>query len=211
MIICPNCGEIAKENVRIYDDSLKKQNIGILPVNPTCRLCGAQVVISHTAKENNIIVLNGTCGSGKTTVAEWFADKGWLAIDGDCAIQSLRHKTGQKKYEWNELIVEIAHEIDILSSFGKNIVLSHVVLPEDFEKYIKMFRTRNLKYKFVLLKPEYQTAVKRCQTRTCHENITPEQWIKHFYDLLVFDEGFEILDNTNMTAEETAEYILKIL
>jgi len=210
VIICPNCGDIAKENVKIYDDSLKKQNIGILPVNPTCKLCGAEIVISHTVKDNNIIVLNGTCGSGKTTVAERLADKGWLAIDGDCAIQSLRYKTGQKKYEWNELIDEIAHEIDILSLFGKNIVLSHVVLPEDFEKYKKMFDTQNLKYKFVLLKPEYHTVVERCQTRTCHETVTPEQWIKHFYDVLVFDERFETLDNTNMTAEETAEHILKM-
>jgi len=210
MITCPNCGEITKEDVKLYDESLKKQNIGISPVYPTCKLCGAEVAISHTCNGGNIIVLNGTCGSGKTTVAELLADKGFLAIDGDCAIQTLRHKKDTKQYEWNELIEEIACEIDILSLFSENTVLSHVVLPEDLEKFIEMFKARKLQYKFILLKPEYQTAVERCGARTCHETVTPEQWIKHFYDVLVFDDRFDIVDNTNMTPQETAEYILKM-
>ena len=210
MITCPNCGEISKNDVKLYDASLKKQNIGIAPINPTCKLCGAEVAISHACDGGNIIVLNGTCGSGKTTVAELLANKEFLAIDGDCAIQTLRYKKGTKQYEWSELIEEIVCEIDILSLFCENLVLSHVVLLEDFEKFIEMFKSRNLQYKFILLKPEYQMAVERCQTRTCHETVTPEQWIKHFYDVLVFDDRFDIVDNTNMTPQETAEYILKM-
>lgn len=209
MITCPNCGEITKDDVKLYDESLKKQNIDILPVNPTCKLCSAEVAISHVCDGGNIIVLNGTCGSGKTTVAELLANKEFLAIDGDCVIQTLRYKKGKKQYEWSELIEEIACEIDILSLFCENLVLSHVVLLEDFEKFIEMFKSRNLQYKFILLKPEYQIAVERCQTRTCHETVTPEQWIKHFYDVLVFDDRFDIVDNTNMTPQETAECIMK--
>ncbi len=109
------------------------------------------------------------------------------------------------------MIDEIACEIDILSLFSGNIVLSHVVLPEDLVKFIKIFTTRNLKYKFILLKPEYQTAVERCQTRISHTSVTPEEWIKHFYDLLMFEDCiFDIIDNTNLTAQETAETILKL-
>jgi gluconate kinase len=209
MIICPNCGEILKDDVQIYNDNLRKQNINISPVIPICKLCGAEVAVSHTCGTGKIIVINGTCGSGKSTVAEILKDKGYLAIDGDCAIQAVRHKKGIKQYEWNELISEITSEIDILSLFGENIVLSHVVLPEDLEKYIEIFKSRNLKYKFILLKPTYQTAVERCQTRTCHASTTPEMWIKHFYDILVFDnDRIDILDNTNLTAHETAEAIL---
>ena len=210
MITCPNCGEISKNDVKLYDERLKKQKIAIAPINPTCKLCGAQASISQTCNGGNIIVLNGTCGSGKTTVAELLANKGFLAIDGDCAIQTLGHKKSTKQYEWNELIEEIVCEIDILSLFSENIVLSHIVLPEDFEKYIEAFRARKMRHKFVLLKPEYRTAVERCETRTCHDNVTPEQWIKHFYDVLVFDDDFDIIDNTKMTPQDTAEYILKM-
>jgi len=211
MIKCPNCGKITKDNVKIYDDSLRKQNIGISPILPTCKLCGFEVVISHICDGGNLIVLNGTCGSGKTTIAEVFIDKGWLAIDGDCAIQSLRHKKGTKQYEWKELINEIACEIDILSLFCKNIVLSHIILPEDYKKFIELFKSRNIKYNLILLKPEYQTAVERCRLRTCHTTITPEKWIKHFYDILVFDDRFDIVDNSDMSVQDTAETILNYI
>lgn len=211
MITCPKCGKLAKENVQIYNDNLRKQNITISPVIPVCRLCGAEVTVSNTCSTGEIIVINGTCGSGKSTVAEILQDKGYLAIDGDCVIQSVRHKKGIKQYQWDELINEIAYEIDILSLFGESFVLSHMILPGDLEKFIEIFKARNLRYKFILLKPEYQTAVARCQTRTCHTSITPEEWIKHFYDLLVYDnDNVDIVDNTNMTAYETAEAILTL-
>lgn len=211
MIICPNCGEITIADIRLYDENLRQQNIGISPILPACKLCGARLMISYACNGCNIIVLNGTCGSGKTTVAELLADIGWLAIDGDCAIQSLRCKKGSKQYEWNELIDEIAGEIDVLSLFSNNIVLSHVILPEDFKKFIKIFESRHMKYKFILLRPEYQIAVERCQTRTCHASITPEKWIKYFYDILVFDaDQFYIINNSDMTVQETAEAILNL-
>jgi hypothetical protein len=74
-----------------------------------------------------------------------------------------------------------------------------------------MLKTKNLKYKFILLKPSFQAALARCQTRTCHKSITPEYWINYFYDLLQYDDEVEIVDNTNMTAEETAEYIIRLI
>lgn len=209
MINCPNCGETAIEEIQIYNENLRRQNFSLSPVLPTCKRCKAEVGITHKCNSGNIIVLNGTSGSGKSTVAEILAGKGYTAIDGDCAIQTVRHKKGTKQYEWDELISEISCEIDILSLLGGNIVLSHIVMPEDMDKYIEMFESRNLKYKFFLLKPEYHTAVNRCQSRTCHTSVTPEYWIKHFYDLLNFDDRVAVVDNTHMTAEETAEFILK--
>jgi len=172
-----------------------------------CKGCGAETTITHQCNGGTIIVLNGTCGSGKSTIAETLSARGYLGIDGDCAIQSLRHKTGRKQYEWKELINEIAHEIDILSLFGKDIVLSHVILPEDMTTYLEIFKTRKMNYHFFLLKPTYETAVTRCQSRTCHASITPEYWIKHFYDVLTFDNQVTVVDNTHMTPEETADYI----
>lgn len=211
MIICPNCGSLTKDDIQIYSENLRKQNFSISPVLPTCKSCAAEVTITHKCNGGNIIVLNGTCGSGKSTIAEILADRGYLAIDGDCVIQVVRHKKGIKQYEWEELINEIAFEIDILSLLGENIVLSHVILPKDFDNYMAIFESRNMKYTFYLLKPEYETAVKRCHTRTCHTSITPEYWIKHFYELLKFDKDVTVVNNTNMSAKETADYVLKLV
>jgi gluconate kinase len=209
MITCPNCGELNKADVQIYNESLRRQSFNILPILPVCKRCGSEVTVLNKCSVGNIISLNGTCGSGKSTIAEALSARGFLAIDGDCAIQTVRHKTGKKQYEWNELIDEIAYEIDVLSMYSKNIVLSHIILPDDLVKYTDIFESRNMKYSFFLLKPEYQAAVERCQSRTCHANATPEYWIKHFYELLNFDDGVTVVDNTNMTVGETVEYILR--
>ncbi len=165
--------------------------------------------ILHTgATGGNIIILNGTCGSGKSTVAEILLRRGLLAIDGDCVIQVVKHREGTLQVDFNEMAVETAREIDILSMFGNDFVLSTVILLEDLDKYIAIFQSRNLKYRLFLLKPEYQTAVARCQSRTCHGSITPEYWIRYFYKQLDFDDSVNVVDNTNMTPEETADLIL---
>lgn len=208
MISCPNCGELSKSEIKIYNENLRKQNFGLFPILPTCKRCGAEVTVSHTCNGGNIIILNGTCGSGKSTVAEILESKGFLAIDGDCVIQVVKHKKNIKHVDFREIFDEITCEIDILSLFTKTIVLSDVIIPDDLDKCIKIFETRSMEYKFFLLKPDYQIAVQRCLKRTCHTSITPEYWIKYFYDLLEFDNRVEVIDNTDMTADETAAYIL---
>jgi len=209
MITCPNCGEIAKSEIAIYNRSLRKQKFALTPILPTCKQCSSEVSVLNSCNRGNIIVINGTCGSGKSTIAEILVARNFQAIDGDCVLQVVQHKTGRKvHFQEQSFFDEIAHEIDILSMYGDNFVLSHIIMPEDMNKYIELFVARNLNYQFFLLKPDYQTAVARCQTRTCHNSITPEQWIRHFYDVLEFDDSVKVVDNTNMSAEQTADNIL---
>ena len=120
----------------------------------------------------------------------------------------IKHIKGTAQWDFNEIAAEIANEIDILSMFGDDFVLSTVILPEDLDKYIEIFQSRNLKYRLFLLRPEYQTAVVRCQSRTCHASVTPEYWIRHFYEKLDFDGRVNVVDNTNMTPEETAVHVM---
>ncbi|NLD98834.1 MAG: dephospho-CoA kinase [Fibrobacter sp.] len=209
MITCPNCGELEINDITIYNEYLRKQDFSMLPVLPTCRRCGEEVAITHKCTGGTVIVLNGTCGSGKSTIAEILLTKGFLVIDGDCVIQVVKHKKGKPEWNFKELADEIAREIDILSMFGDNFVVSAVILPEDLDKYMNIFQSRHLKYRLFLLKPEYQTAWERCQTRTCHESITPEYWIQYFYETLNFDDRFIVVDNTHLTAEETASRVLE--
>ena len=210
MIVCKNCGERYRDDIVLFNTGLRKQRFDLSPILPTCKQCASVVSISHTCEGGNIVILNGTCGSGKSTVAEILAKRGFLAIDGDCVMQVVRHKTGRKQVDFQEgdVFDEVACEIDILSLFGENMVFSHVLMPEDMDKYIKIFDSCKLKHRFFLLRPIYETAVLRCQTRTCHGSITPEEWIRYFYDALVFDNGVEVVDNTDKTAEQTAAYIL---
>lgn len=129
MITCPNCGEIAKNEIKIYNEGLRKQNFSITPILPTCKHCGAGVAISQTCNGGNIIVLNGTCGSGKSTVAELLVNKGFLAIDGDCVMQVVRHKKNIKQVAFCDMFDEIASEIDIRLYIIANLKHEGVCVP----------------------------------------------------------------------------------
>jgi hypothetical protein len=66
-----------------------------------------------------------------------------------------------------------------------------------------------------LLQPNYLSALSRSKTRTCFNNITPEEWVKYFYDELKVieqqnNEDVVIFDNSEHSVEESAENIVKI-
>ena len=70
-----------------------------------------------------------------------------------------------------------------------------------------LFKGKGMDYRIILLRPNYETAVQRTKTRTCHRSVTPEKWVRYFYDGLVFDD-IEVLDNSNMTAAQAAQAIM---
>lgn len=216
-IVCPNCGEINHSEITLYDTKLRKQNFDVSPIHPTCNHCKSAVKIHKRCSDGEIIILNGTCGSGKSTLAiQLMKHYGYYAIDGDCVNQSLKHKIGTQAPDWrakvefnsDETLAEIAAEIDAISLFCTKIVLSHVILPQDMDRYIKIFSERNLDYHFYLLRPAYEEAVARCQSRTCHTSITPEQYVRYFYDKLVFTHGITVIDNTSLSVDKTIRKIL---
>jgi len=198
--------------VTIYNKSLRKQTFDISPILPACNICGSEAEVTGNTRGVKILLLNGTCGSGKSSIAdELMKFHGFLAIDGDCVRQVQKYKLGpERKWVNNapEMIEEIGKEIDILSAVGSEIVISTVVEPDDLPKYISLFESKGMDYRIILLKPDYETVVKRTQTRTCFGSITPEYWVRYFYDKLEFDD-VETLDNSNLSVEQSAVAILQ--
>ena len=209
-IFCPVCGKLSKDDVVLYNSKLRRQNFNISPIYPTCKKCGADVKIQTICHGGQIIILNGTCGSGKSTIAEELMKQyGYYIIDGDCAMQAVKHKLGITKISTEELLAEIAREIDYISLFSTCIVFSHIILSEDMMHYCNIFSERNLDYQFYLLQPQIEECIRRCQGRTCHSQVTPEYWIRHFHEQLTALEGVTTIDNTNLSIQETVLKICK--
>ena len=211
-ITCPKCGDIPLNNVTIYNKTLRKQTFDLSPILPTCNICSAEVDVVGCTQDVKILLLNGTCGAGKSSTAEELVKShGYLAIDADCVRQVQKHKQGAD-YVWEnnspEMVAEIGIAIDALSAIGDKIVISTVIEPRDLQKYKHLFESKGVDYRMILLKPPYEVAVKRTQTRTCFGSVTPEEWVRHFYDRLVFDD-VEIFDNSDLTVEQSTAAILK--
>ena len=161
-----------------------------------------------------LIILNGTCGSGKSTVAEEIMKRyGFAVIDGDCMLQVL--SAGWAAVKQNiiptRLLTRIGREIDVLAALGYPIVLSHIILPKDWCRYKEIFLKRRLKYSHFLLKPDIDAAISRCITRTCHKSVTPEYWIRYFDESLLFNGSADVftIDNTDLTVDETVMKIME--
>jgi len=213
-IICPGCGELDKSLVEIYSINLRKQNFAISPILPTCKQCTSEIEIKDPPKGAELIILNGTCGSGKSTIVEELMKRhGYAVVDGDCMLQVLRHRLGGNKVEYNsdKALDEIGHEIDVLAALGYRIILSHIILPEHWNRYNTIFSKRELKYRHFLLKPDIDTVISRCNTRTCHKSVTPEYWIRYFHERLLYNENTDVtvIDNTDLSIDETVMRIME--
>lgn len=107
-------------------------------------------------------------------------------------MQVVRHKTGRQRApdDFDVMFSEIALELRQLAALGCNLVLAHVVLPEQLERYLALFWELELIYSTVFLRPRLETAIDRSKTRTCHTGVTPEVWVEHLHEALAVEEAF---------------------
>jgi shikimate kinase len=212
---CINCG--FADDISLYNDKLRKPNFVIAPILPTCNVCGCEVQLASGERsnhDNRVFVLTGPIGSGKTSTAEHlFSRHGFNAVDHDCIIDLASHKHNSK-VEFNdpEAIAAIEDNLDILLAFKEDIVLSLVILPLELDMYRSMLQKRKLDYRIFFLCPDYDTALQRTRTRTCFRSVTPEKWVKHFYEKTepfknIEGEDVILLDNTGLTVEESVATI----
>ena len=213
---CINCGRI--DDIALYSEKLRKPNFLIAPILPTCNSCGSEVELRPIERcdyGNRVLVLTGPIGSGKTSTAEFlFSKYRFNAVDHDCIVDLARHKHN-RKVEFNdpEAIAAIEGNLDMLLAFDKDIVLSLVILPSELDTYRDLLRKRNLVYRIFFLCPDYDTVLQRTRTRTCFGSVTPEKWVRHFYEQTepfrnIEDDDVVLLDNSKMTIGESAEAIL---
>jgi len=95
----------------------------------------------------------------------------------------IQRRKESKKYTPEELFTEIMRQVGLAAVYSGDIVLAHVIQQEDMGAYRAMFAERGLTPFFILLRPQYETA------ETAAHNC--------------------VIDNTALTIEETAEWVLQ--
>ncbi len=158
-----------------------------------------------------VIVITGPCGAGKTTVAEIVAKKlGAALLKADDVTEELFPglKTIYKHPEkMQELKDEVIRRAKDLHDAGTTVVIDFVVLGE----YINVFKeTFGDDLVFRALLPRMEMAIERDAARASWT--VGKKHIEELYGFFHRDEPLigkeNIIDNSDETAEETAARIL---
>jgi adenylate kinase family enzyme len=161
---------------------------------------------------HTMLLISGTCASGKTTVGQILSQQyGFSHVDGDVVKQDLEAKR-KEKVAWNTIHGDIIERSVALFDHS-SVVITHVVLPKILPQYELACRERDIPLQIVILMPERKEIYKRNATRTCWSRPTPQKFIDEFHDAYLREkEQLEqyFFDSTGQTGEESAKEILKV-
>lgn len=125
--------------------------------------------------ERRIVLLTGTCGAGKSTVADLLAAKGWARVSEDEIWPQLfgkqRGAFGSDEHRAKRAAVHaiVFHAVMQAVSAGRNVVIDatvHESPPEAFTEYREFFAARGLAWELKVLHPSLEVAVARDAART---------------------------------------------
>ena len=158
-----------------------------------------------------LLIINGTCGSGKTTVATLLSQQyGIPYIDVDFTIKSIKDQTSlTPAYNSIEVYNKLMDELQNIKS--KVVVIASIFLSKDFIVLKSLISYLDFNMFHILLKPDFETAICRTQERTCFKNKTPVEVTKYFHEEIqksFRNENIDlVIDNSNQFMKMTTNLV----
>ncbi|MEI7688615.1 MAG: hypothetical protein WCI91_00340 [Candidatus Nomurabacteria bacterium] len=154
-----------------------------------------------------IIFINGSINSGKTTVSKILAYK--LSNVALIEIDSLR-----EMIDWmplNEAIpINLENTISLIKNFSNknlNTIIPYPLSKKNYDFILNELKDINTKIYTFTLAPKLETVLINRGTRELDDS--ERERIKYHYNIGIHKPIFgEIIDNSNQTPEETANFIL---
>ena len=167
-----------------------------------------------------VLILTGTCGSGKSTVAQLLADEhGWMRISEDDHWRARYHKNrgelGSEEHRRKRLEIRrevVARVVGALE--GRPVVIDaicHEGIPDAWSDYRDLFDDVGIECMVRVLHPRLEVAVERDATRAgwrAGAAGVEELWEKFTGRLFGSDA---LLDTSDDLPEQSAERVLRSL
>jgi hypothetical protein len=157
-----------------------------------------------------IIFINGSINSGKTTVAKILAEK----LSGAALVEI---DTLRAMIEWmpidQAIPINLKNAVSVIGNFSKNGL--HVIVPYPLSQENYEYMTNELKevdnnIRFFTLAPKLEKILLNRGTRELND--WERERIKYHYSIGIHNPTFgEIIDNSEQTPKETAEFIFSRL
>lgn len=172
-------------------------------------------------KSHGVLLLTGTCGSGKSTVADLISrEVGWRKVSEDEVWKDTFHKnrgafgSDEHRLKRREVHRRVFDEIRASLTAGLNVVVDatvHEAPPESYEDYRSFFTEAGIFCVMRVLHPRLEIAVERDRTRpgwnAGRDRVAD---LRAKFTGLVFDHEW-FLDSSDQTPEETAQACLGLL
>lgn len=154
-----------------------------------------------------IIFLNGSINAGKSTVAKILAKK--LSNVALLEIDALR-----EMIEWmpidQAVPINLENAISVIKNFSKrnlNVIVPYPLSQKNYDYMIENLKDLEAKIYFFTLAPRIEKALTNRGTRELDD--WERERIQHHYNIGITNPTFgKIIDNSEQTPEETADYIL---
>ena len=212
---CPRCGPLSIDRLGLYRPGMFNANS--MRLDPHCISCGGcasyQRRPDQLASRGSVLVINGTCASGKSTISHLLAQKhGFVQIDGDWILHKARQDN--PKVHSDELHEELAMLAATLADLGQPIAIAHIIPPEHVSVYHRIFSDLEIDFEVVILMPRVPALLSRNETRKCWPKTTPEYWVMKFhneFEAASGDLARHFHDNTDETELETATHLASLM
>jgi predicted kinase len=164
---------------------------------------------------NKVLLLSGTCGSGKTTISKLIAEQEnwericeddiWLKLFGKDRGNPRLPGGERKRAKVYEIVFDKIHEC---GEHEKNVVIDltvHEAPPDAFLEYKEFFEANGIPFEIRILHPRLEVAVSRDSRRRCW-NVGAERvkQLRAKYTVEIFGEE-NFIDNSDESPEETFE------
>ena len=161
----------------------------------------------------NIIILNGTCGSGKSTVTQYLVENySFYSFSCDNIIKQEKAKTGIS-YEYNSESIYSKYSDLLSTNLDKEyLIIDSIFIDNDLSRFLLYVPKSITNIFHIVLYPQYEIAYMHTQERTCFIHKTEEYWVKYFHkhisELINVDKNVHIIDNSYISIQETANIVL---
>lgn len=169
---------------------------------------------------NRVLLLSGTCGSGKSTIAQLLADEyGWTRLSEDDVWRRRFHKNrgvlGSEEHRQKRRVVreELVGALRLAIEKSDVVVDAtvHEADPSSIDEYEALFGAAGVGWQLRVLHPRLDVAVQRDATRrdwTAGPARVEALWTK--FSGALFDPG-AFIDTSDDEARETARKVLDSL
>lgn len=154
-----------------------------------------------------IIFLNGSINAGKSTVAKLIAKE--LSDTALIEIDALREMISWMPID-QSIPLNLENAVSVITNFAKrnlNVVIPYPLSEKNYDFLMENLKDLNANIRVFTLAPQLDKVLTNRGTRELDD--WERERIKHHYAIGIPTPSFgEIVDNSNQTPEETAQYIL---